>query len=315
MAQLFVNDQGYMKITPMKLKSEAAFALKELIQDVGIPYHMHTDEAKETTLGTWQKTCKEHSIAMSNTEPHSPFQNRAEAGIGELKRHVNRFMARTNAPKKLWDFCATYTADLRNRLALPLFQLHGRTPIEALTGNTPDISEFLEFDWYQPVWIYDSAPFPEQRRNIGRWLGIAHRVGQAMCYWVLPQSGVPIARSTIQVVTADELKTETVITELATYDSAIKARLGTTHGDSNADIDLLHLYMEDEDGGDDFETEPFEPEARVPDVDVFEADQYDELLLRNHSYLEIMLCSQPELLGESETKMEIHVVIIMQTHC
>lgn len=163
MAQLFVNDQGYMKITPMKLKSEAGLALKELIQDVGIPHHMHTDEAKETTLGTWKKTCKEHSIAMSNTEPYSPFQNRAEAGIGELKRHVNRFMARTNAPKKLWDFCAVYTADLRNRLALPLYQLHGRTPIEALTGNTPDISEFLEFKWYQPIWVYDSAPFPEQR--------------------------------------------------------------------------------------------------------------------------------------------------------
>ena len=106
MAQLFVNNQGYMKITPMKLKSEAGFALKELIQDVGIPYHMHTDEDKETTLGTWRKVCKEHSIAMSNTEPHSPFQNRAEAGIGELRRYVNRLMARTNTPKKLWDFFA-----------------------------------------------------------------------------------------------------------------------------------------------------------------------------------------------------------------
>ncbi len=120
-------------------------------------------------------------ISMSNTEPHSPWQNRAEGSIREVKRHVQRFMARTHSPKCLWDFCAIYAAELRNRLALPLYQLHGRTPYEILTGNTPDISEYLEFEWYQPIWLFNPGVFPEQHRSIGRWLGVAHRVGQAMC--------------------------------------------------------------------------------------------------------------------------------------
>mmetsp|Transcript_660 Transcript_660/g.949 ORF Transcript_660/g.949 Transcript_660/m.949 type:complete len:92 (-) Transcript_660:5797-6072(-) len=77
---------------------------------------------------------------MSNTEARSPFQNRTENVIGEIKRHVHRFMSRTRTPKRLWDFCAIYAAELRNRLALPLYELHGRTPYEVLTGNTPDIS-------------------------------------------------------------------------------------------------------------------------------------------------------------------------------
>jgi hypothetical protein len=48
-----------------------------------------------------------------------------------------------------------------------------------LTGNTPDISEFLEYKWYQPVWYYEPTAFPEQRKHLARWIGVAHRVGQA----------------------------------------------------------------------------------------------------------------------------------------
>lgn len=101
-----------------------------------------------------------------------------------------------------------------------------------------------------------------------------------MCYWVLPQSGVPIARTTIQSIGVDELKTEAVIQQLAAYDNAITNKLGTSHEEQEQkDLDMIHLYMEDEADDNDFETEPYEPDARIPDVDVFEADQYDELLL------------------------------------
>jgi hypothetical protein len=52
---------------------------------------------------------------MSNTEAKSPFQNRAEGVIGEIKRHTHRFMSHTHTPKRLWDFCALYAVELRNR--------------------------------------------------------------------------------------------------------------------------------------------------------------------------------------------------------
>jgi hypothetical protein len=162
MAQGFCTDFGFARFIPMVRKSEAGYALQELIHDIGIPKHIHTDDAKELTLGTWKKVCQEHGIAMSNTEPHTPQQNRTEGVIKEVKRHTQHFMSRTQTPKKLWDYCMVYVTKLRNRLALPLYKLHGRTPYEVLTGNTPDISEYLEFEWYQPVWIYDSASFPEQ---------------------------------------------------------------------------------------------------------------------------------------------------------
>jgi hypothetical protein len=37
MAKLFCTDCGYVKLTPMALKSEAASVLQELIQDIEIP--------------------------------------------------------------------------------------------------------------------------------------------------------------------------------------------------------------------------------------------------------------------------------------
>jgi len=87
----------------------------------------------------------------------------------------------------------------------PLPQLHGRTPHEVLTGNTPDISEYVEFSWYQPVWYYVPDVFPQQNKFLARWIGVAHRIGQAMCYWLLPASGIPIARTTIQAISPLEL--------------------------------------------------------------------------------------------------------------
>ena len=40
--------------------------------------------------------------------------------------------------------------------------------------------------------------------TLGRWLGISHKIGSDMCYWVLIVSGDVIARTTVKSVTRDE---------------------------------------------------------------------------------------------------------------
>jgi len=133
-------------------------------------------------------------IKTSQTEKDSPWQNHTEVEIRELKKHVKRFMTRMNAPYSIRDFCSQYTVELRNRIAQPLTQLKVRTPYEVITGNTPEISEFLEFSFYQLVWYYEPSVFPQQNRYLARWLDITHCVGQAMC----------IARATIHQVKQEE---------------------------------------------------------------------------------------------------------------
>jgi hypothetical protein len=93
-------------------------------------------------------------------------------------------------------------------------------------GHTPDISSIATFNFYEPVWYYDQiAKYPQPKRKLARWLGEAHNVGQAMCYWVLPKSGVPIARSTVQELPKELYTTEDFKEELKTLDTALTSML------------------------------------------------------------------------------------------
>ena len=56
------------------------------------------------------------------------------------------------------------------------------------------------------MWYYESAAFLEDTCLIRRKIGIAHQIGQAMCYWILPQSGILIVQTIVQNIMAEELK-------------------------------------------------------------------------------------------------------------
>jgi hypothetical protein len=273
MGQIFVNDIGFVKLIPMKQKSEAGYALAEFIQDIGIPSSLHTDDAKELNMGSWKKIRLDHGIKQTQAEPYSPWQNRAEGSIRELKNHIRRLMAKHNAPRCLWDFCGCYAAEIRCLTAQPLYSLHGRTAYELVTGDTPDISEYMEFEWYQAIWHYEHNAFPEERRLIGSWLGVAHGIGQAMYYWILPKSSIPIARTTIQSITGDELATEEVQKLLKEFDLAIQEKIEDkvlSHEQLDEIPELMQgMNIEDED-------ESYEPFAQsMPEADEFDAESFD----------------------------------------
>jgi hypothetical protein len=274
--QMFVTNFGFIKFVPMKSKAEASVALMELIQYMGIPKHIHSDGAKEMTQGYWKKICNEFGIRMTQTEKASPWQNRTEIEIRELKRHTRRFMHRTKTPVQLWDFCVNYVAHLRNHIVRPLPTLQGRTPYELVTGNTPDISELLEFEWYQPVWYYEPAEFPHQNKLLGRWIGVAHRIGQALCFWILPKSGVPIARTTIQAIPLEEFNTNDLQYLIQEFDAAVASKLNRS-GDQTSQF---QLYREDEEKDEDSDAiELMEPEAQAQEMSEVEKDAFDTLLL------------------------------------
>ncbi len=50
-----------------------------------------------------------------------------------------------------------------------------------VVGCTPDIPEYLNYHWNETIWYYDQeAQFPEEGHKLGKWLGVVHRVGQAL---------------------------------------------------------------------------------------------------------------------------------------
>ena len=104
MAQVYTNDHGYSKVYPMKLKSQTHETLSTFIHEVGIPSAIHSDDAKEIMQGRFKELCKEYHIPCSYTEPFSPWQNRAENAIRELKRHVRRIMIASRVHSRLGTF-------------------------------------------------------------------------------------------------------------------------------------------------------------------------------------------------------------------
>ncbi len=240
------------------------------MQDVGIPSHLHSDDAKELTQGRMGELICKCWIYASQSEPYSPWQVCAELCNRELKKAVRYNMSKVRAPSRLWDFCTLYHADIRNFTAHPLFNLHGRTPYEVVTGRTPDISEYTDYSWYEAVWYYEQgATFPEDKRKLAKWLGVAHRVGQALCYYLLPASGIPIVRSTVQPISQDERKT-TVVQEAmqALDDSIIPKFTDLTHTQLST---VPTMFLQDV-------YEPYEPETEKPEVSEYTPEMYDALI-------------------------------------
>jgi hypothetical protein len=99
-----------------------------------------------------------------------------------------------------WDL---YVAEI---LSITARSTTGRPGIEEVMRDTIDISEWLDFRFYDYVWYWDEkkVDMTNEQRLIGRWLGIAHRIGRNMTYWILKKAGHVIARSTVQhVITSD----------------------------------------------------------------------------------------------------------------
>lgn len=95
-SQVFVNDCGFSKHVPMRSKGEAGNALDELFNDVGVPTSLVTDGALELTQGRWKEIRDKHGgIKQSVVEPYSPWQNRAESEIREIKKQTRQIMQQT----------------------------------------------------------------------------------------------------------------------------------------------------------------------------------------------------------------------------
>ena len=64
----------------------------------------------------------------------------------------------------------------------------GCLALERLTEDTIDISEWLESESYDLVWFWNNQS-DDTKPMLGRWLGVSHRFGNALCYWILRDKG------------------------------------------------------------------------------------------------------------------------------
>jgi len=97
---------------------------------------------------------------------------------------------------------------------------------------------------------------------------VAHRVGQALCYYLLPHSGKAIVRSTVQPVSQDELKDPIVQNHITNLEQQITSNIPSITLPSkhpNAPF-LQDVY------------EAYEAEAEKPEIDDITPETYDSLI-------------------------------------
>ena len=91
-------------------------------------------------------------MKVNQMEPYSPWSNEAKGAIKETKRGVGQKMVLSHAPAKLWDHCLELECYIRSDTALDNNELQGQVPKTILSGQTGDISPFVEIPWYR--WVY-----------------------------------------------------------------------------------------------------------------------------------------------------------------
>ena len=158
-AQVFGNKQMFCEAYPIVSKADCDQALKRFIIEYGAPDVMVTDGSPEQTgrNAKFQSTLRKNKVRSSVTNRYSPNQNPVETVIRELRKRWYRAIFRTNCPKSIWAYGIPHFAKLMQLTASNAARLEGRTPLGALTGETPDISQYLDFGWYDWVWFKENA--------------------------------------------------------------------------------------------------------------------------------------------------------------
>ena len=250
-AQVFANKSYFSRIYPMDSKRKAGEALRLFCQEFGVPEKLTFDGSKEQTgKGTqFMKQIRRHDIDYHVSEPDLHNQNPVEGVIRELRRKWYRIMIRKRVPKQLWDYGLRWVSEINSLTHTNAGSLDGCIPITEVTGETHDISEYLDFGFYDYVWFKDNAG--ASPNEPGRWLGVSSRTGRNMCYWILNQRGKVVSRSTVQPIPALELSLPETKETLNAFDLAIAHHLKCENrkyqGDKPNPEDWADMLEEDED--------------------------------------------------------------------
>lgn len=222
---VYTNKLGFKKFFPCATEQgqETARTLRTFVEFVGLPASMHSDNHGNFRDGAFKNLLQKFGIFASYTEPHSPWQNRSEPAIGEIKSYARHLMRLTQTPIRLWCFCYEYSADLLSLLASGRFELKGRTPYKVVMNYTPDISEYISYSWFQWCYYYDETT---KTKQLCRWLGPAHSIGQSFCSYILKENGEFLARSSVIGIPVEDLNSLELKEQTKAFMESVLAKIG-----------------------------------------------------------------------------------------
>ena len=151
---------------------------------------MIVDGSKEQVECDFARKCKKAGCYLEQSKPCSPWENSDEGGIEDLKRGDGCNMLKSGSPKRLWDDCVEIELYVRLHTAHNIYCLNGETPETIASGETSDISQLCELDWYEWIMFRDLVvSFLEDNIFLGRYLGPIIDVVLAMTSKIMKSNG------------------------------------------------------------------------------------------------------------------------------
>ena len=215
-------------------------------------------------MGKFCCKCHEVGTHAKQTKPHTPWSNAAKGTIQELKHRAGWKMAKSSCPAKLWDHCLELEAYIRSHTALDKYELQGQVTETIMSGQTTDISPFVELPFYAWVKFWDNlANYPEPKEQLSRWLGPAINIGPAMMAKILKSNRQVLYILTYHGLTDDEHHDNAEVQKCKLFDSLVKSKLGSPLSfsdlqDMDPNITTPHYELYEDD---------FKTHQNVPDID------------------------------------------------
>ena len=113
------NGSNFLIILGMTTKAEAPNAVLTLINLVGAPKRIHSDNAAEYSSEAMQQIYRTHNILHTTTTPYTPYGNgKVENGIGLIKTLTRTMLISSGLTKNHWYMAARYATYIANKISM-----------------------------------------------------------------------------------------------------------------------------------------------------------------------------------------------------
>ena len=102
--QLFVTYKGYIYVVLIKCKLEVLQAVKQFSKEIGAPYVIVRDMAREQMSPELKQFCNTIGTTLQALEEGTPWVNKAEPYIKHMKEAVCKNMRMANSPLVFSDY-------------------------------------------------------------------------------------------------------------------------------------------------------------------------------------------------------------------
>ena len=143
------------------------------MNNYGAPDHLTCFDGADVQTGPktmFVSAIRRYETKYNVSGSRRPNDNPTEQSINEVKKRWYRVMLKKKVPVRLWDYGFNWICEVDNVCANLSKYSEGRTPLQIITGETtPDIYEYLDFEFYDWVMYRSNAGLGELELARWRW--------------------------------------------------------------------------------------------------------------------------------------------------